>query len=118
MNLINKLVEKFNAQKEVDFVNFDTKYKRNLKIVEKNFKKMQNGVNGLWDRKEIDYFVYDPFAEVYEINAKMMKQTNSEGFSFNFSHIIVCAKIYAANYIATDEGKTYKEIKFACERLC
>ena len=118
MNLITKLIEKIKAKKIVDFENFDAKYNHNQSLVEKKFKKMQRGVNKLWDRTAIDYFVRDPFEEVNKINAIMMQQTKSKSFSYNFAHIIVCAKMYAANYMTTDEGKTYKEIKFACERLC
>jgi len=118
MNLITKLIENLKSKNQFDFENFDTKYKKNLRLAVNKFKKMQRGVNRLLDRTAIDYYVYDPFAEVDKIYSIMMKQTKSEGFSFNFSHIIICAKMFAANFLATDEGQTYKEIKFACERLC
>lgn len=118
MNLITKLIEKLKAKQQFDFENFDKNFKHNKSLAEKKLKKMQRGANKLIDKSEIKYYVVDPLGEIETIKSALIKQTNSESFSFNFAHIVVCAKLYAANYIATDEGKKYKDIKFACERLC
>jgi hypothetical protein len=47
----------------------------------------------------------------------IMEITNSECFSSNFASIVTIAKAYAFNYISTEDGKTFGEVKYAVERL-
>ena len=117
MGLIKKMISKLMGPQEFVFENFKENFKNNQKVLQKEFKKMQNGFNVIAQRKEIDFYMPNVLDTIDEFVLDMMEQTNSESFSFNFAHIVTCAQMYAANYMATDEGKTYREIKFACERL-
>lgn len=117
MGLIKNLIAKLRKPKEFIFENFRENFANNQKFLQMEFKKMQKGFNVIATRKEIDFYMPNVLDEIDEFILDMMEQTNSESFSFNFAHIVTCARMYAANYMGTDEGKTYREVKFACERL-
>ena len=60
MNLVTKLIEKIKASKEIDFENFEEKFKHNQIVAEQKFKKMQRGASKLFNRTALDYYVSNP----------------------------------------------------------
>ena len=117
MGLLKKLTSKLKQPKEFKFENFGENFEQNQKFLQIQFKKMLKGFNVIVKRKEIDFYMPNIFDEIDEFILDIMEITNSECFSYNFAHIVTCAKMYAVNYMATDEGKTEGEICYAVQRL-
>ena len=117
MGLLKKLTSKLRRPKEFVFENFKENFENNQKFLQIQFKKMQKGFDIIVKRKEIDFYMPNVLDEVDEFTLDIMEITNSECFSYNFAHIVTCAKMYAVNYMATNEGKSDGEVKFAVERL-
>lgn len=117
MGLIKKLVEKLHKKNEIVLENFDENYYRNQKIANKLFNKMKKGCLVIRKRPEVQYYIPDIIEVSDELILDIMEQTNSQPYSYNFGNIITFVKLYAINYVATQEGKSYQEVKYACECL-
>ena len=55
MGLIKKMISKLMGPQEFVFENFKENFKNNQKVLQREFKKMQNGFNVIAQRKEIDF---------------------------------------------------------------
>ena len=87
------------------------------KTMGRKWKKILSDANVIKRRKEVQYYISDVNLDLGGLTLDIMEITNSERFSTNFADFVTCVKLYAANYISTEQGKTYKERNCACIRL-
>jgi len=129
MGLVDILSKKLKAAKYVisraftknpkDFIykDFRENFVQNDKLVGRKWKKILSDANVIKRRKEVQYYISDVNLDLGGLTLDIMEITNSERFSTNFADFVTCVKLYAANYIATDKGKSSRERSVACARL-
>ena len=129
MGLIEKLTEKLKAIKfyisrafmktpdKFIFKDFKENFMKNDKVMDKKWQQILADANKIRKRQHIEVYRPDVENELEETTLDIMEITNSERFSTNFADFITCVKLYAVNYMITDEGKTESEVVCACNRL-
>lgn len=118
MSIIKQILLKFKKPEDYILEDFEKNYKHNERFADKEFKKIHNSVTKFWDRDEIYAFIPDMDADYDVLSSILLNQIKSDIFSLNFADVIMFARLYAVNYIATNRGKTAQEIISACESLC
>lgn len=103
--------------KEFVFQDLDKNFYRNQKLYLEKWCGVLKDANVILRRKGIDCYLPNYEDSVDELTLDAMEITNSENYSCNFANLISCAKLYAANYMVTDNGKTDKEISVAVSQL-
>lgn len=103
--------------KEFVFKEFKENFEKNDKLVSKKWQLILCDINIMRNRREVFNYLPEVEYDLGELTLDVMEITNSEMFSTNFADFVTAVKLYAANYISTDEGKTDRERKYACLRL-
>ena len=99
------------------FTDMNKNFYKNQKLYLQKWNSVLNDSNVILRRKGVEYFLPEFEEGVDELTLDIMEITNSENFSCNFADLISSAKLYAVNFMATDEGKTKQEISTSIIQL-
>ncbi len=103
--------------KEFVFQDLNKNFYKNQKLYLEKWNSILRDANVILRRKGIECYLPDYEDSVDELTLDAMEITNSENYSCNFANLVSSVKLYAANYLVTDRGKSDKEIKVAIAQL-
>ena len=102
---------------QIDFNNFEEKYKSNSKTIISKYNKIKKEVDKIALDKDVVHYLEDLTSKTYKDQGDLIDITNSKKFSIKTAAMYGYAKLYALGYMFTEKGKQNKEIKNAVHGL-
>jgi len=99
------------------FTDMNKNFYKNQKLYFQKWYSVLNDSNVILRRKGVEYYLPDFEESVDELTLDIMEITNSENYSCNFANLISSAKLYAVNYLTTNQGKTQSEMMSSIAQL-